>query len=556
MLSANGQEHLERTWFTEERTDYSIRQDIVNFKRGEGEGVNSKHRVRSSLGIGYGGLKWLVIAGLWTWISPAKAEEPRTAKEPRLMAESTEITQVADAFDDDDPIDVNLSLGYQYSSRSADILREAATSTGFYTRGTDKIAQYKESTNRLLMRGEIGLFHDLSFIVRMPVILSNSQSLGDYSGSSTQQNSLRGAQGEQLFSVPFSSPSRHGIEYLALGLDLGLMNQYRDHTKPTWIVGVESRFSVGTPMHACNNNPKDGEVNCASPGDVDRNGRQDDQALKALPTTSPTTYPLEGGGPKREPGVSRGTTGLELHSYISKRIKYIEPYGGFRLLFEFPNAGSDYGVTDLRGNLVNHPPLQGTVITGLSVIPYEVRSDYQRLTIDLRLEATYRSEGRDYNELFDALGSSDAQSLRMPNYTKYLPPPTVQTPGSTTTSLIDPTSQRVYVSGLMDTQQYVITRYSVGVTFQANRYIKFTVGSALNHIQGHYLTFDQPCNASLNSSLQDAGPCRGRSSVTADYTAPGIPNPNYRPVINAPGRRFLVDGSSGFDGWLMATAMF
>ncbi len=282
MLRATGQQHLGRTLAAGERTDYSIRQDIVNFKRGDRAGVNSKCRVRTSLSISNGSLLCLVIAGLWTWVSPAIAEEPRTAKEPRLMAESTEITQVADAFDDDDPIDVNLSIGYQYSSRSADILREAGTSNGFYTRGTDKIAQYKESTNRLLMRADIGLFHDLALVVRMPVILSNSQSLGDYAGNTTQAESLRSAAGDKpLFALPFSSPSRHGIEYLALGLDLGLMNQYRDHTKPTWIVGVESRFSVGAPMHACNANPPAGEVSCASPGDVDRNGRQDDTALNA-----------------------------------------------------------------------------------------------------------------------------------------------------------------------------------------------------------------------------------------------------------------------------------
>ena len=535
----------------------------MNNRRGESDGGNAKFRVelwRHGLRFPYWfwrhGGRWIALAGLFAWVTPAMAEEPRTAKEPRPMAESTEITQVADAFDDDDPIDVNLSIGYQYSSRSADILRENGTSAGLYTNSTDKIAQYKETTNRLLMRAEIGLFRDLAFIVRMPVILSNSQSLGDYAGSTTQADSLRGTTGEQLFTLPFSSPSRHGVEYLALGLDLGLMNQYRDHTKPTWIVGIESRFSVSEPMHACNDHPKDGEVKCASPGDVDRNGRQDDTALNAtLPAANRTSLPLEGGGGTRSPGVSRGTTGLELHSYVSKRIKYIEPYGGFRMLFEFPNSGSDYGVTDLRGNLVNHPPLQGTILMGLAVIPWEVRSDYQRLTFDLRLEGTYRSEGRDYNELFDALGSSDAKSLRMPNYTGYLAP-TTQTAGSTTTSLIDPTSQRVFTSGLMDTQQYVITRYSISATYQANRYIKFSVGTALNHIQSHYLTFDQPCNASLSGSLKDAGPCRGRADTTSAWTPTGIPNPNYRPVIDAPGRRFLVDGSSGFDGWLSATAMF
>jgi hypothetical protein len=325
------------------------------------------------------------------------------------------------------------------------------------------------------------------------------------------------------------------------------MNQYRDSTKPSWVVGVEGRFSVSEPMHACNDHPQAGQVKCAAPGDVNRNGSYNQDMVDAT-----GRYPLERGGGSRQPGVSRGTTGLELHTYVSKRIKYIEPYSGFRALFEFPNAGSDFGLTDLRGNLVNHPPLQGTFLIGTAVIPWEVRSEHQRLTFDLRLEATYRSEGRDYNELFDALGSSSAASIRMPNYSAYTKPAA----GSTGTSALDPNSERVYFTGLVDTQQYLITRYSFGITYQLNEYIKFGVGTALNHIQSHFLTFDQPCNASLNGALQESGPCRGRTDVGSNWQATGIPNPNYRAVINAPGRRFLVDGSTGFDGWLNATAMF
>jgi len=34
--------------------------------------------------------------------APARAEEPRKENEPRLLKEPAEITQVADAFDDDD----------------------------------------------------------------------------------------------------------------------------------------------------------------------------------------------------------------------------------------------------------------------------------------------------------------------------------------------------------------------------------------------------------------------------------------------------------------------
>ena len=521
MFSATKRQHLEPAWGTNVRM------------------VNPIGWLRSSL-------KWLVAAGLVSWLSPALAEEPRNAKEPRPLMEPTELTQVADAFDEGDPFDLNLSIGYQYSSRSADILRDTATASGLNTRGTDKIAEYKESTHRMLLRADLGLFHDLALVVRLPVIVGSSQTLGNYLGPQTQSYGLRGAGNEQLFSLPFSSPHRSGIEYLSLGLDWAPMNQFRDHTKPTWVIGVEGRFSVSEPMHACNDHPAAGQIKCAAPGDVNRDGVQD-------PNKDAYGNVLEGGGGSRQPGVSRGTTALELHTYVSKRIKYIEPYAGFRTLFEFTNASSDYGATDLRGNLVNHPPLQGTFLIGMAVIPWEVRSEYQRLTLDMRVEATYRSEGRDYNELFDALGSSAANALRMPNYTGYVRS-TDTDPNRT--SALDTTSQRVYVSGLMDTQQHVITRYAFGVTYQVNEYIKFGVGTALNHIQAHYLTYDQPCNASLNGNINESGPCRGRTTSASDWQPTGIPNPNYRPVINAPGRRFLVDGSTGIDGWLNATVMF
>src|SRR6185436_19094168 len=84
-----------------------------------------------------------------------------------------------------------------------------------------------------------------------------------------------GAPGETLFSVPFSSPTRSGLQHIAAGLDFDILNQARDRTKPTWLFGFEGRFSVGTPMHACNAKPANGQVQCADPSDVNRNGKQD-----------------------------------------------------------------------------------------------------------------------------------------------------------------------------------------------------------------------------------------------------------------------------------------
>ena len=43
----------------------------------------------------------------------------------------------------------------------------------------------------------------------------------------------------------FRGPTRHGVGYLAVGATWAVMNQARHDTMPTWLVRVESRFSVG-----------------------------------------------------------------------------------------------------------------------------------------------------------------------------------------------------------------------------------------------------------------------------------------------------------------------
>lgn len=493
----------------------------------------------------------------------ANADEPRKVTEPSVLREPAEITHVVDAFDDDDPFDLHLSLGYQHTWKSAKIRRESfirqpGLTTGGYMADNMNVAKYTETVSRLNTRAAIGVFKDIQLVLRLPIILSNKRKLEGLDGSEDVQSVvLQGAPGEQVFSLPFNSPTRSGIEYLAVGLDIGIMNQSRDLTKPTWIIGLEGRFSVSEPMHACAPNAEGlnqpgPQKKCADPSDINRNGVSD--------VTDPVSgASLEGTDPAaREPGVSRGTTALELHTYLSKRIKYIEPYGGFRALFEFQNENSDYGSTDLKGSLVNHPPLQGSVIVGLAVIPWEIRDQFQRVTIDTRFTGSYRSEGRDYSELFDALGSSDAPSLRNPTYASYrtnpLYDPNAPDGPTNPRSVVDPNSQKVYMTGLTDVQQHGIYTLSTELTWQAGEYVKFSLGGAYTIVQSHLITFDQACNPDFKGDIGKSGPCK--SSTTSGSRATGIPNPNYRPVINTPGRRFKVDDSTAFDAWINATVMF
>jgi hypothetical protein len=502
----------------------------------------------------------LTVASLVPVAGRSGADEPRKVTEPNVLREPAEITQVADAFDGEDPFDLHLSLGYQYTSKSATIFRESfvrqpGLSVGGFTPTTMNVAKYTETTSRLNTRMDIGLFKDIALVFRVPIILNNDRDLKDLDGSENEQSVvLQGAPGEQLFRLPFKAPTRSGVEYLAVGLDLGVMNQFRDRTKPTWIIGIEGRFNVSEPMHACNASPNPGvnrsdvsQVDCAHRSDVNRNG------VGGETDVAPDGTVIEGNfSGARDRGVSRGVTALEFHTYLSKRIKYIEPYGGFRTLFEFQNESSDYGATDLEGSLVNHPPLQGTMILGMNVIPWEIRDAFQRVTIDFRFTGTYVSEGRDYSELFDALGSSDAPSIRRPNFSSFHANPS----GDDPPSVANPNSQKVYFTGLTDVQQHGVYGFSTQFTWQAGEFVKFNLGGGYSVVQSHFITFDQSCNPDFSDDIGKSGPCRSENETTGALRPTGIPNPNFRHVINVPGRRFLVEESNAFDVWLNATVMF
>src|SRR6185312_231463 len=115
------------------------------------------------------------------------ADEPRNATEPRVMLEPGEVVNVIDAFDEGNPFDLNISLGFDYSNKTAKILRETTiagpglTSGGFTTHLMN-VANYSETTARLTPRIDVGLYHDIAVHIALPVILSNTRSLSQVGG--------------------------------------------------------------------------------------------------------------------------------------------------------------------------------------------------------------------------------------------------------------------------------------------------------------------------------------------------------------------------------------
>jgi hypothetical protein len=495
----------------------------------------------------------LLHIGLLSLLSGnAWAEEPRRVGEPDVLRESAEVVAVADAFDGSDYFDAHIAIGLLQSWKLATITREtqlgqAQFSSGGFTANNLEIARYVETTTRLVTRIDVGLFREVSVFGRMPVVLANDRHLDGLGDSAQNQNLvLQGAPGERLFSLPFRAPTRSGPEYMAIGLRFSPMSQLRDVSKPTWTIAVEGRFSVGEPLHACNGAPAKGQRVCADPGDVDRDGLAGENDLEASAFNS------------RGAGMSRGTSALAFESYLAKRLRFLEPYVGIEGLFEFQNDDSDFGRTDVQGALVNHPPFEGSIAVGLAIFPWEAVERFQRLEVDVRFQGTYRSEGRDYSELFDALGSSDAASLREPKFSEYRDNVVNGSVDAATPSVVDENSEKVYMSGITDVQQHGIYKLSARASWLAGQYLKFGLGAAGGWVQGHTLTADQPCNPNLQSDLGNAGPCRNVDGSAGNglLTASGIPNANYREVINTAGRRFRVNSALLFDAWVHATLLF
>lgn len=473
-------------------------------------------------------LRWSAALGaaLALTASPAAADEPVAAKEPRLLREAGENTTVIDAFDEDDPFDANLLLTFRQSWKSANIRRESTLAqpglaSGGFTASNENVASYSQSLTVLEVGGDIGIYKDLALSLRLPLILADARELSDLDGSSRNPQRLQDPSGDQLFSVPFRSPTRSGVDWFSAALNYAIFNQTRDASKPNWVIGAEARFAVGDRLHACNDNA----------------------AIKCPDPVNPTR--------SREPGISRGMHAIIANTVFSRRYGYVEPYTGFRMHVDIPQSNSDFGATkDLKGTLLNRPPIIGTFTVGMEVHPWENREAFQRVVLDFKLRGSYHSPGRDYSELFDALGSSSAASLRNPNPSAYRAGP------DGFTSVADPNASKVFFTGITDQQAFGSFGASGGVTWQAGEYVKFNAGLGLTYVQSHLITAADACNPDFKSDAGASGPCRTGAQTAGGGSATGIPNPNHRQVIDLPGRRFSVDDTMIVDLWLSGVVMF
>jgi hypothetical protein len=468
------------------------------------------------------------------------------------VAVAAEVTDVATAFDTDNPFDFRFRIGYEFLYKSAAIKREYE-GPGQDQVGIFKDLLYHQQRHTMSLRAEVGIYHDLSATIELPFVLSDSRDLSydqrlgsecNYTGndancvnaanSTTTNSSTReipdtsglppdtdpthfivpqGGYDALNMGAPFAAgsdmvfrgPKRGGsggdlFDTMNFGLTWAALSQKRDPSKPTWTVGLEYRVSVGNVMKFDRSRP---DANHA---------------------------------------VSDGLDHVVARTAVSHRFKYVDPYVVF--WFDYPFARRDdtlfinYGPQEKN----SQPQMSGGTTFGLEGIPWEKNNGDYKIAIDVNGRISAKFDGRGYSEIWEALAGSPAlaceTNMTSVNYNPSCDPARLN---STTMQPNLNNYQGKPFTGLTVIENYATLGAEVALNVQAGKYVRFRANFLYQHDQSHFITTDDV------GKPNTAG---GRVSQPEEF------NPAFRPIINEPGRRYLVDGVDIYTIGLWAQMMF
>ncbi|NMO22519.1 hypothetical protein HPC49_46130 [Pyxidicoccus fallax] len=314
-----------------------------------------------------------------------------------FAASAADITRIASSFEDDDPFDLFIDVGFERTQTRAKIVREQLTFGGSDSaeRPLAPGLWYKGVDARLNLGLAFGLYRDLEFSFKLPLVFQQNErwdvtsdgsasvvnTCVDASGTLLPECAGGSTVGVPLFGLPQES-FRGGLGNLHFGLAYAFFKQEKDPSKPTWIVGLD--YEAPTAK----------------------------QRDPSVDTTDPD---------------NRGNIGDRVHKYqiytaFSRRIGVAEPY--FRAHYTIPVRGPgiysncDQAATNpgnlgapencgtgpwTRKELGIKAPSQLGILFGLELVPFERPQKSQKFALDLRGIGNHVGKGRYYNELSSAL---------------------------------------------------------------------------------------------------------------------------------------------------------
>ncbi|MBC8132271.1 MAG: hypothetical protein H7X95_04765 [Deltaproteobacteria bacterium] len=408
-------------------------------------------------------------------------------------ARAAEVTRVVSGFDDAGRFDFNVTLAWLHEQKQASIKRESAAA-GTQSRLMNDLI-YRQTRDVLLARVEMGIMRDVGLHVDLPYVLRDDRGLrfdqpngapcspggggaGGLAGATcvNQDNStilrdgvLPGA-GQSTYGVdataggvPFAAPSssvfrgprRNGLEFLGVGVSWAVMNQARDDSKPTVLLGVDAKFDVGTTMR----------YDAAQPG--------------------------------ANTAVGLGYHQFVASTFVSKRLGAMDPYFGGYFMLPVRSGGSPFA--DLPGGNQPHarPQNRAGVQFGFEFVPWERSEINQRVALEMRMRGDHRFQGSSHSELWEPLSGSSA--CGQGNVAACRPGVDLEFGGGAPHP------------GVTETQAYSTVGGDVGVSVRAGRYVRFRGVFGLAADLSHFITFatagrDRDGDGQVDSTSAEANP--------------------------------------------------
>jgi hypothetical protein len=446
---------------------------------------------------------------------------------PAFAAEETD---VASALDEEDPFDLHVTVDYAFSARRAAIKREVTTIVD--PSGGTAVAKdlvYRNNRHLITPRIGVGVYKDLELRFALPIVVADTRDLRFdqraepcvFTGTPTCINRDNSTTLDDAFlpdgtqpgglgydardpttnflpdsTMVFRGQRRSGLDQLHLGLAWAAMNQRRDDTKPTWVIGAEARISIG----------KIQKFNRLDPG--------------------------------AENGVSRGVHEIRLFTAASKQLGWIEPYVLFYWLGTLGTRGDAPG--DAEGSLYwdvgfgqasNRPQQQAGAHFGFEAAVWQRPAQEQRVTLTFAGRVDSIFEGMGYSEMWEVFAyAGDA----------------VRDPGARLVIDRDPTGTSdapLSHPGVTVIQNYLSFGAQLGVAGHVGPHAKFHAAFELGRDQSHRISFT---DAGIESTDSDDVITAGTREV----------NPLHRPGIDLPGRRYLVDDATTYTFTVNGSVLF
>jgi hypothetical protein len=425
-------------------------------------------------------------------------------------ARAAEVTRVETAAEPGNALDVEFSIGWDRFQERGLISREATDAT---TGGVEYLPQlrYTRVSNALVPRIAVGLYKDLELHARLPYVLADDTTwhyavvgglpvntpgdLNTIAGTNPYYNiDASGAPCAvtpcPLFPVGGGTTVYHGGKAgdLVAGLAWAIMNERKDDTKPTWVVGFDLTFPTAQLY---------------------------DPATGRTATFTDTSWRSPYANAAKPGPFGEKLWKFELATAVSRRIGAIDPYfkAHLRLARKSANTFSNCDAapalaaespsqmaswappncTIWGDDASAQPPYVAGVMFGTEIVPYENAKDGQKVSIDVRLGADYTSSARWYNELSDALGK------------------------------------------LLWTEDYLTMKASLAVDVTASEYVALRAATSFGTSTAHWLTGE------YLGRTRTPIPGPPYDATNADL------NPNYDFRVDTPGRRFRISEVTLFE---------